>query len=81
MIMKLEIRDNNQNLIKEDNLEISNGDILIAQINQDTTFYEIKQFQEAVKGAFKEKSKHPNKMMGILVPKNITLKVLKIIEE
>jgi len=40
--MKLEIRDNNQNLIKEDNLEISNGDILIAQINQDTTFYEIK---------------------------------------
>jgi len=81
MTIKLEIRDSNQNLIEEDNLKITNGDILLVQVDQNIRPSEIDQIGKSIRRAFKERLEHPDRIAGIIIPENITLKILKVTKE
>ncbi len=81
MSIKLEIKDNNGNIIEEDTLEITNGDILILQLNEHINTSEINQIVKSIRHTFKERLEHPDKLAGIIIPENVTLKVLKVIKE
>jgi len=81
MSIKLEINDNNGNIIEEDNLEICDGDILIVQIDDHVRGSVIEQTVKSIRNAFVEKREHPDRIAGIIIPDTVTLKVLKVMKE
>ena len=81
MSIKLEINDNNGNIIEEDNLEICDGDILIVQFDEHMKSFKIEEAIKSIRNAFEEKRKRPDTIAGIVIPDTVTLKVLKVTKE
>lgn len=81
MSIKLEINDNNGNIIEEDNLEICDGDILIIQYDDRMRSSEIERTIKSIRTAFEHKRENPDQIAGIIIPDTVTLKVLKVTKE
>lgn len=80
--MKLEIHDKDGKVIESTNLEVTDGDILIFQYDEDKISHsKLTQTLEVVNRALKHCFENPNSLGGIAIPNSITIKVLKVRRE
>ncbi|HQF36478.1 MAG TPA: hypothetical protein PLL26_02445 [Candidatus Dojkabacteria bacterium] len=81
MPIKLEVRDVNGNIIKEDYLEVYNGDTLILQTKDYVSDSKIERLITSIKTAFEYRKNNPEQITGIVIPEMMTLKILRVIKE
>ena len=79
-MIRLQINDNDGNIIQEDNLELENGDILLCQVNKDLTHQIKAKLSEQLRQGFQLASNRSNdgEIVPILYDHTIDFKVLKI---
>ncbi len=81
MSVKLEVRDINGKRVREDHLEIYDGDILILQAKEYISEARIDRLISSIKAAFEHRKDHPDQISGVVIPESVTLKILKVIKE
>jgi len=84
MPIKLRVTDTDGNIIKEDNLEISNSDVLLIELgtnirnNHKETHRVIARLIEA----FKAQKRDPNGFVGFVYPKgSLSFKIIKVVNQ
>lgn len=81
MSIKLQVTDTSGNIINEDNLEISNGDVLLIELgtNISINHAETHRLMERLRETFKAQKKNPDDFVGFVYPKDsLSFKILKV---